>query len=44
MTANAMGRDREKYLRASMDDYLPKPFKFEKIRETLNRLVQVTLQ
>ncbi len=38
MTANAMGGDREKCLKAGMDDYITKPFKFEKIRQVIAEL------
>jgi CheY-like chemotaxis protein len=37
MTANAMNGDRETYLNAGMDDYLPKPVKPESLREVLAR-------
>ena len=36
LTANAMKGDREKYLKAGMDDYVPKPFK----REDLQRIIE----
>lgn len=37
MTANAMQGDREKCIAAGMDDYLPKPIRFEDLRECLAR-------
>ncbi|OCA91890.1 hybrid sensor histidine kinase/response regulator [Pseudobacillus wudalianchiensis] len=37
MTANAMKSDREKYLKADMDDYISKPVNIEKLREVLQR-------
>ena len=39
MTANAMKGDREKYINAGMDDYLPKPVKPEQLAATLNKWV-----
>ena len=38
MTANAMGGDRKKCLQAGMDDYITKPFRFEKIRQVIAEL------
>jgi PAS domain S-box-containing protein len=37
MTANAMKGDREKCLATGMDDYVPKPFSVETIRDALRR-------
>jgi len=37
MTANAMKGDRETCLAAGMNDYIAKPFKVEKLQETLDR-------
>ncbi|HJQ29813.1 MAG TPA: response regulator, partial [Rubrobacter sp.] len=40
MTANAMEGDREKALKAGMDDYIPKPVKLEQLRMMLARWVR----
>ncbi len=40
MTANAMKGDREKCLKAGMDDYLTKPIKAEKVLKALNKWLQ----
>lgn len=37
MTANAMAGDRERYLAAGMDDYLPKPVQLKALRELILR-------
>ncbi|WP_240374925.1 PAS domain S-box protein [Bacillus piscicola] len=37
MTANAMKSDKEKYLKAGMDDYLSKPVELSKLRDMLER-------
>ena len=37
MTANAMQGDREKCIAAGMDDYLPKPIRFEDLRDCVER-------
>eukprot|EP00904_Undaria_pinnatifida_P002330 jgi/Undpi1/12098/HiC_scaffold_41.g14071.m1 len=40
LTANAMVGDREKYLRAGMDDYVSKPVRMNTLREALMRVPQ----
>ncbi|QVL49628.1 MAG: response regulator [Thiocapsa sp.] len=40
LTANVMQGDRERCFAAGMDDYLPKPLKLERLRETLGRWMQ----
>ncbi len=37
LTANAVSGDRERCLEAGMDDYLSKPFRFEQLREVIER-------
>jgi CheY-like chemotaxis protein len=37
LTANAMKGDREKYLEAGMDDYVPKPFKKEDLQRVIEK-------
>lgn len=37
MTANAMQGDRERCLKAGMDDYLPKPIRFQDLADVLQR-------
>ena len=37
LTANAMKGDRERYLEAGMDDYMTKPFKWELLRQVIER-------
>ena len=38
LTANAMKGDRENYIAAGMDDYLPKPIELNKLAEMLDRI------
>lgn len=38
MTANVMEGDREKYLKAGMNDYIPKPIKIEKIKQVIQQI------
>ena len=40
LTANAMAGDRERYLKAGMDDYLSKPLRVEELVVSLKRAVQ----
>lgn len=40
LTANAMSGDRDRCLRAGMDDYLAKPFSKKSLSETLERCLQ----
>ncbi|HVQ95784.1 MAG TPA: ATP-binding protein [Mycobacteriales bacterium] len=44
LTANAMGGDRETYLAAGMDDYVPKPMRLATLRATLQRYVSPALE
>ena len=37
MTANALPGDRERYLKAGMDDYISKPFRLEDLARILSR-------
>lgn len=39
LTANAMKGDREKYLKADMDDYISKPFKREELECVIRRVI-----
>jgi CheY-like chemotaxis protein len=40
MTAYAMAGDRERFLEAGMDDYVPKPVKVEELNRALGRVVK----
>jgi PAS domain S-box-containing protein len=40
VTAHAMQRDRERALKAGMDDFMSKPFKPEQLQQTLHRFVE----
>jgi CheY-like chemotaxis protein len=40
LTAGAMAEDRERCLRAGMDDYLSKPFRAEQLREMLGKYLE----
>ena len=42
MTANAMKGDRERCIEAGMDDYVPKPIRFQDLADALRRNVSVT--
>ncbi|MCD4769259.1 MAG: response regulator [Bacteroidales bacterium] len=39
VTANAIKGDRERFLKAGMDNYIPKPFRFDEIEEVLQTTV-----
>ncbi len=41
MTAHAMAGDREHYLSAGMDDYIPKPIKITQLESLLNRIASL---
>jgi DNA-binding response OmpR family regulator len=41
MTANAMNGDREKCLRAGMDDYISKPIKGEKLIDVIGKYIEL---
>ena len=41
LTANAMEGDRQRCLDAGMDDYLPKPLRFDDLRAVLDRCAAV---
>lgn len=40
LTANAMKGDRELYLEAGMDSYVPKPFTFDQLRESIREVLK----
>ena len=40
LTANAIAGDREKYLSAGFDDYIPKPIRIEELKLALNRALR----
>jgi CheY-like chemotaxis protein len=42
ITANAMAGDREEYLEAGMNDYLPKPFKPNDLLKAIDRWMNET--
>ena len=41
ITANAMAGDREEYLEAGMNDYLPKPFKPNELLTAIDRRMKM---
>ena len=43
LTVHAMKGDREKYLRAGMDGYVPKPIRRQELFDTIGQLVSKTL-
>jgi two-component system sensor histidine kinase/response regulator len=42
MTALALAGDKEKCLKAGMDDYLPKPYQPEQLKKKLDQFAQNT--
>ena len=42
VTAHAMHGDRQEFLEAGMNDYVPKPIKAKQLKETIQRVLQQT--